>query len=49
MSQQLELRIRKLYYSDKIRHSLGSLFGFFLGVKICDFFFYDEKKMLKKR
>lgn len=44
---RLMSRVQKIYYSDNIYFYGVGLLSMVIGVKICDFFFYDEKKLLK--
>lgn len=49
MSKGIEEKIHQLYKADKVRFfGLGAL-GFFLGMKLCDYLFYDEKKHIMMR
>ena len=42
-------KIRELYKRDGFYFIVITCLGTFLGVKTCDYFFYDEAKLLKAR
>ena len=37
----LNNRLRNMYSADRTWNYVGSGLGFYLGIKICDYFFYD--------
>ena len=42
----MEARVARLYKVDRMFLAGFGTLGVFLGAKICDYFFYDEKKYL---
>lgn len=49
MNSKFAPRIKEIYKSDNFFFFGVSLISMFAGVRVCDYFFYDEKKLLKVR
>jgi hypothetical protein len=47
--QNSQLKITKMLKSDRTFFYVAGFASTLLGVKICDFFFYDELSLLKSR